>query len=156
MSQLVSISGTVIGSIGIFCGFYFLSGNPQLSLKIVTATTVGIVGTLAFIRHFIFHKSDAKRLGWETERPDWIFEVGFANLAFGIIGFLAAFADFGKECQSLALIGYSAYLFQAGLLHGYRYFTDEKKFPVRLWKFSILTILYAGMMTFFALYVLHS
>ncbi|MBA4318255.1 MAG: hypothetical protein C0412_07625 [Flavobacterium sp.] len=151
MSQLISLAGTAIGSIGIFIGFYFLSSNPQLSLKIVTSSAVGIVGTLAFIRHFVFHKSDAKRLGWETERPDWIFEVGFANLAFGIIGFLSVFANFGKEAQSLALIGYSAYLFQAGILHGYRYFTDEKKYPVRLWKFSIFTLLYAGMMTFFAL-----
>jgi hypothetical protein len=156
MAKLLGISGTVIGTIGIFLGFYYLSSNQELSLKVVTATTVGIVGVLAFVRHVIFHKSDAERLGWAAEKPDWMFEVGFANLAFAIIGFIAVFADLGKESQSLALIGYSAYLFQAGILHGYRYFTDEKKFPARLWGFSISTIVYACMMSFFALYSLNS
>jgi hypothetical protein len=40
---------------------------------------VGTAGILAFLRHLVFHKSDAKRLGWETDRPDWMFEVGFAR-----------------------------------------------------------------------------
>lgn len=156
MARLMSISGTVIGSIGIFLGFFFLSDNPELSLKIITSSAVGIVGILAFIRHVIFHKSDAQRLGWETERPDWMFEVGFANLAFGIMGLTSVFADLGIETQSLTLIGYSAYLFQAGILHGYRYFTDEKKNPARLWRSSLLTIIYACMMIFFAVHALYS
>jgi len=67
----------VIGGVGIFFGFYYLARAPQTSLSIVTATTVGIVGVLAFVRHVVFHKSDAARLGWETDRPDWMFEVGF-------------------------------------------------------------------------------
>ena len=41
---------------------------------------------LAWFRHFIFYKDDAKRLGWETEHPDWMWEVGFANGAFGFMG----------------------------------------------------------------------
>jgi hypothetical protein len=31
-------------------------------------STVGIVGILAYIRQVIFHKSNAARLGWETDR----------------------------------------------------------------------------------------
>lgn len=95
MSKLIGIFSVVIGSTGIFFGFYFLGTDPELSLKIVALSTVGIVGVLAYIRHFIFHKDDAKRMGWETDRPDWMFKVGFANLAFGVMGILAAFADFG-------------------------------------------------------------
>jgi hypothetical protein len=37
----------------------------------------------------VFHPSDAKRLGWETDRPEWIMEMGFATLAFGLAALLA-------------------------------------------------------------------
>ena len=151
MAKLISISGTVIGALGIFFGFYYLSVAPELAVKIVTLTTVGIVGSLAFVRHVVFHKSDAKRLGWETDRPDWMFEVGFANLAFGLMGLISVLTNLGIQAQSLVLLGYSIYLFQAALLHGYRYFTDEKKSAARLWRSFIATLLFAGMMAFFAL-----
>lgn len=152
MSKYINLAGMLIGSVGIFFGFYFLSeGDKPMALHIVTATTTGIVGILAFIRHVIFHKSDAIRLGWETDRPDWMFEVGFANLAFGVIGMLTAFAPWGMIPQSIVLLGYAIYLFQAAMLHTWRYFTDETKSPARLWRSSIGTFLFAVMMTFFAL-----
>jgi uncharacterized membrane protein YfcA len=152
MAKAISLISMVTGTIGIFIGFYLLDNHPEIALKIVTVTTVGIVGLLAFIRHVIFHKSDSKRLGWETDRPDWMFEVGFANLAFGSIGFIAAFTDWGTQPQILTLLGYSIYLYQAALLHLYRYIVTEKKASARLKQSVIPTLLYAGMMTFFAFY----
>jgi hypothetical protein len=155
MAKNISITGIFIGAIGIFFGFYYLfSGNPQMALVIMTISTVGIVGVLAFIRHVIFHKSDAERLGWETERPDWMYEVGFANLAFGLIGLLAVILKSGLHAQALILLGYAIYLLQAAILHGYRYFTDEKRSPARLWRSFLATLLFAGMMSFFAIYAL--
>jgi hypothetical protein len=142
------------GTVAIFLGFYCLGDAPQTSLRIVTLGTVGFVGVLGFVRHFIFHKQDAARLGWETERPDWMFEVGFANLAFGFMGLLAVLAAWGTHAQAAALLGYSLYLFQAAFLHGYRYFTDEKRSPSRLWRSFLLTLLFAGMMAFFGVYAL--
>jgi len=132
-------------------GFLYRSNDPLTALGIVTLTTVGVVGLLAFVRHVIFHKSDARRLGWETERPDWMFEVGFANLAFSFMGFLSVFAGWGMHAQAVVVLGYAFYLFQAVGLHGYRYVTDEKKSPARLWRSCLATLLYAGMMTFFVL-----
>ena len=154
MAKTLSLSGIFIGAVGIFFGFYYLSGNTQTALSIVLATTVGIVGVLAFVRHVVFHKSDAARLGWQTDRPDWMFEVGFANLAFGLIGLLAVFLKSGTQAQALILLGYAIYLLQAAILHGYRYFTDEKKSPARLWRSFISTLLFAGMMLFFAIYAI--
>jgi hypothetical protein len=151
MAGVVGMLGMLVGMAGLFMGFFYLSDNPQTSLAIVTVTTVGIVGLLAFVRHVVFHKSDAARLGWETDRPDWMFEVGFANLAFGFMGCLAVLADWGTKAQAVVLLGYALYLFQAGILHGYRYVTDEKKSPARLWRSCIATLLFAGMMTFFAI-----
>jgi len=156
MSKYIGIASMLIGTIGIFVGFYYLSSNPQTSLSIMVVTTVGIVGILAFFRHVVFHKSDAKRLGWETDRPDWMFEVGFANLAFGVVALIAVGLKNGKAAQALILLAYAIYLFQAACLHGYRYFTDKEKSPARLWRSFLSTLLYAGMMSFFAIHALLS
>lgn len=151
MAGIISYIGMMVGSIGIFLGFYYLTSNPDLSLGLVTLTTVGIVGILGFVRHVIFYKSDAKRLGWETDRPDWMFEVGFANLAFGLMGVLSVVGNQVPHTQAFVLLGYAAYLLQAAALHGYRYFTDTRKSPARLWRSCIATLLYAGGMAFFAI-----
>ncbi len=151
MAKWINLASMVIGAAGIFLGFYYLGDDPLMALRIVTATTVGVVGVLAFVRHVIFHKSDAERLGWQTDRPDWMYEVGFANLAFGFMGLLAITPVLGKEAQIVVLLGYALYLAQAALLHGYRYFTDAVRSPARLWRSTIATLLYAGMMIFFAL-----
>ncbi|MRR54944.1 MAG: hypothetical protein EG822_10610 [Deltaproteobacteria bacterium] len=156
MAHLVTILSMLPGAVGIYFGFFYLSAEPERALAIVTATTVGITGIIAFIRHVFFHKSDARRLGWETDRPDWMFEVGFANLAFGVMGVLPVFLHWGAKSQALVLLGYALYLFQASLLHGYRYFSDEKKMPARLWRSCLATFLYAGMMAFFACYAIVS
>jgi hypothetical protein len=155
MAGVIGYVGMLIGSIGIFFGFYFLTSNPGASLRLVTLMTVGIVGVLGFVRHVIFHKSDAKRLGWETDRPDWMFEVGFANLAFGVIGILSVLGDQIPKTQAVVLLGYAIYLFQVSALHGFRYFTDSRKSPARLWRSCIATLLYAATMTFFAVRTLY-
>jgi len=152
MAKLIGNISLLIVFFGYFFGFYYLSSDPTKAITIVTVSTVGIVGILAFVRHVIFWKSDAKRLGWETEKPDWMFEVGFANLAFGVIAIVASLQNQGMHSQAIVLLGYALYLFQAGILHGYRYFTDAEKSPIRLWRFCIATLLFALMMGFFAIW----
>lgn len=154
MAAILGYSGMVIGSFGIFFGFYYLGHEPALSIRIVSVSTVGIVGGLAFVRHFIFHKSDAKRLGWETERPEFGYEVGFANLAFAVIALWSGLQNHSKQTQSVIVIGYAIYLLQAGLLHGYLYLTDGKKSAARLWRSCLATLLFAGMMSFLAISIL--
>jgi hypothetical protein len=156
MVKWLSILGIVVGGVGIFFGFYYLGTDPQRSLAIVTVTTVGIVGVLGFVRHFIFHKQDAKRLEWETDRPDWMWEVGFANLAFGFMGLVSVLAGWGTHAQAIVLLGFALYLLQAAMLHTYRYFTDEKRSAARLWRAVVLTFVIAGMMAFFAVFALLS
>ena len=149
MASIVSIIGMFVGTLGLFLGFYFLDDAPQTAFRIVTVTTVGIVGVLAFVRHVFFFRSDAERLGWQTDRPDWIFEVGFANLAFGVMGLVAGLASLGTKVQALVILGYALYLFQAIMLHFYRYLTDASRSSARLWRSVIAAFLFAGMMTFF-------
>jgi len=75
-------------------------------------------------------------------------------LAFGCMALLAVFAGWGVKAQALVLLGYALYLFQAAMLHLYRYLTDEARSRVRLYRAVLMTLLIVVMMTFFALYVL--
>jgi len=149
MASIISTLGILVGTVGLFLGFYFLGTAPHTSIRIVTFTTVGVVGVLAFVRHVFLFRSDAERLGWQTDRPDWVFEVGFANLAFGAMGLVAGLSSFGSEVQAVVILGYALYLFQAAMLHLYRYLTDARRSPARLWRSVVATLLFAGMMTFF-------
>ena len=150
MASVLGLIGMLTGTVGIFFGFYYLGTQQELALKIVTLSTVGVVGLTAFIRHVIFYKSDMKRLGWETDRPDWMFEVGFANLAFAASGFIATLTPLGKPAMTVSLSAYAIYLLQASILHGYRYFTDKERSPARLWRSCLATLLYSIMMGYFA------
>ncbi len=150
MAQLLNLGGMAVGAVGIFLGFYFLSSAPLVALALVTGTCVGVVGVLAFLRHVVFHRADAARMGWQTERPDWQFEVGFANLAFGLPGLLVALFLPSYPAFFVLLLGYALYLAQAAVLHLYRYLTDAKRDPTRLWRSVIGTSLFAVLMLVFA------
>lgn len=154
MSRWLHLSGMLVGAVGIFFGFFYLGPNPRLSLEIVTVTTVGLVGVLAFVRHFVFHKADARRMGWDTDRPEWAYEVGFANLAFGTMGLLAVFARLGPQAQALTVLGYALYLMQAAALHAAQYLGEAKRSPAKLWNSVLGTAWFAVLMTFFALWSL--
>jgi hypothetical protein len=91
--------------------------NTTSALEVVTPTAVGLVGLLAFVRHFVFHQSDAKRLGWESIRPEFQYEVGFANLAFAVVAFLVYIGEWPVGAQVAVVLGYGLYLLQAALLH---------------------------------------
>ena len=58
------------------------------------------------------------------------------------------------SCESVLIAlfadaGYAIYLFHAGMLHGCRYFTDEVKSPIRLWRSCVVTLLYVAVMSCF-------
>ncbi len=150
MARVLNLLGIASGSIGIFLGFYFLGEDTSKMIRWVALFTVGINGALAFTRHVIFHKSDAERMGWKTDRPDWMFEVGFANLAFAVASFAGLLIKNGEIALAVVTAGFAFYLLQAAILHAYRYFTDAEKSPGRLWRSFILTLLFSGMMLFFA------
>lgn len=150
MVAALSLAGTLVGAAGIFLGFYFLSDDPLRALRIVTGSAVGVVGVLAFLRHVPFHRADAERLGWQTDRPDWQLEVGFANLALGLPALFAALFRPTYPAFFVLLAAYSLYLGQAAALHLYRYLTDGERSRARLWRSVVGTGLFAVMLGVFA------
>ncbi len=102
-------------------GGFFLAGfesSADGALGVVTLLTVGGVGVASFLRHAVFARSDAARLGWDAEGgSNFQREVGFANLAFGAVATLSYFGDWGVGAQVAITLAYGLYLLQAAMLH---------------------------------------
>src|SRR5215208_1529979 len=116
IAWVLHILELVAGVLGLGVGFSRLP-DAASALAVATPTAVGLIGLLAFLRHFVFHESDAKRLGWESGRPEFQYEVGFANLAFASVAFLAYFGGWAVAAQAAVVLGFGLYLLQAALLH---------------------------------------
>ena len=116
---MLHIPELAAGLIGLGVGFSRLP-DAASALAVATPTAVGLVGLLAFFRHFVFHHSDARRLGWESGKPEFQYEVGFANLAFALVAFLAYFGGWGGAAQAAVVLGFGLYLSQAALLHAWQ------------------------------------
>jgi hypothetical protein len=116
IAWVLHILELVAGGLGLGVGFSRLP-NAASALAVATPTAVGLIGLSAFLRHFVFHESDAKRLGWESGRPEFQYEVGEAHLAFALVAFLAYFGGWGVGAQAAVVLGFGLYLLQAALLH---------------------------------------
>jgi Family of unknown function (DUF6790) len=116
VAWVLHILELVAGILGLGVGFSRLP-DAASALAVATPTAVGIVGLSAFLRHFVFHESDARRLGWQSGSPEFQYEVGFANLAFALVGFLAYLGGWGVGAMVAVVLGFGLYLLQAALLH---------------------------------------
>lgn len=107
---LLMIATYLVGGVGIAAGFStVLADQPSLSLASVLA--VGAAGLLSFVRHSIFHRSDAARLGWDLgQRNNFQIEVGLANLAWGLLAIVAVVFDLGLAVEAASLFVFGAYL----------------------------------------------
>ena len=150
IALIISILGYIASAAGLFLGFYFYFGEDiYTAVRYVSLIAVGIVGILAFIRHVIFHKADAKRLGMESANPDWQFEVGFANLAIGVTAILVNFLNWGNGATPALILIYAIYLLCASILHFCRSFNKGKMNVARFLRGGVLTLLFSLMLFFF-------
>ncbi len=105
------MAGTyVAGTAGIAVGFATVSADPP-SLSVATLLAVGVAGGLSFLRHSVFHRSDAVRMGWDLGvRNNFQIEVGLANLAWAVTGVLAVALGWGIRAQAATLLTFGCYL----------------------------------------------
>ncbi|MCB0916461.1 MAG: hypothetical protein KDC23_12275 [Actinobacteria bacterium] len=144
------IATYVVGGVGIFLGFRELSADPP-SLSVATLLAVGGAGILSFVRHSIFHESDAARLGWGIgRRNNFQIEVGLANLAWGLLAILAVVLDWGLAVQASSFLVFGFYITSVGIMLLLTP-SDDRTRPWRqvvlMWAFGImlLWIGFAGM-----------
>lgn len=75
---------------------------------------VGVQGLLAFYAHIFMPDFTAQQIGWEIGSP-FQSEIGFANLAFGVLGILTPWTL--SPFWLATVIGYSILLFGAAGVH---------------------------------------
>lgn len=101
-------------AVGIFFGFDTVLRQTNPSLTTSVLITIGGAGLLSFIRHSIFHKSDAKRMGWEqsgnVSRNNFQIEVGLANLAWALLALLTVCCNWGLAAEAACFLVFGFYL----------------------------------------------
>jgi len=112
----------ILSMAGIAISIFFYFVDDELAFRTAAAILVGLVGIISFIRHSVYFRSDQARMGWHQEHPEFQLEVGYANLAIGIVALLAAGLNWGSLAYGMTLLTYGLYLLCALLLHGYEAF----------------------------------
>ncbi len=149
-AHLITTLRIVTGAAGLLFGYYVLyENNLEAAVDIIVLIPVGMVGLLSFTGHLIFHKSDARRLGWESNKPYYQYEVGFAHLAFALIAFITYFGNWGVAAKILAVLGYALYLLQVGLLYTKRSLSEHRIFTRYFLRHAIATLVYVVLMFYF-------
>jgi hypothetical protein len=152
---IISIARIVIGAAGVWLGFYYLP-DIKASLNIVCLLSAGFVGLISFLSHVVFYKSDAKRLGFSGGNTAFQWEVGFANMAFGLTALLAYFGSWGLTAEIPIVLGYALYLLQAAILHTYNSFRKEKTYKGHLIFSVIGTALIVILLLYFSVTAMQS
>jgi hypothetical protein len=110
ISKYLMLATYVIGGAGIFIGYQTVYDDPP-SLTLAALLGVGIAGVLSWLRHSVFHRSDAKRMGWDLGvRNGFQIETGVANLAWGVMAILAVAFDWGIVAEGASLLVFGLYL----------------------------------------------
>lgn len=155
MAKIINILRYVLGGGGLYIAMAQLHSELSHAVALATLTAVGIVGTLSFVSHVLFHEQDAKNIGFSAKTASFQFEVGFANLAFGVVALISYFGDWGLKANTALLLSYALYLLQAAFLHAYTAYTNKKTRRVSLVR-SSLTFVFSGLMLYVAIQAVNS
>ncbi len=120
ISRWLMIATYAVGGFGLAMAFNSLgSGDRSAAASWAAAVAVGGSGLLSFVRHAVFHRSDAARMHWDYGgRNDFQIEVGLANLSWGLVGLAAWMLDWGTKAEGSITLVFGLYLLGAGILHG--------------------------------------
>ncbi|MGH2585793.1 MAG: DUF6790 family protein [Dehalococcoidia bacterium] len=125
-------------------------GDPVDAVRWIALLSVGAVGVLAFIRHVIFAKEDATRIGWTAEGgSNFQYETGFANLAMGLVAIIAVWADWGGATYVTAVLAYGLYLLQAGIIHLWNW--TRKDSHTHFLRSVAASLIFSGILLYYAL-----
>ncbi|HUU76198.1 MAG TPA: DUF6790 family protein [Methanoregulaceae archaeon] len=114
----------IVTMVGIFLGILFLFSDIPLAMRIAAFFLVGVVGILSWLRHTVFYQSDQARMGWTQEHPQFQMEVGYANLAIGIVALVASALAWGMLAYAMSFFTYGIYLLGALAIHAGEYRAD--------------------------------
>jgi ABC-type multidrug transport system permease subunit len=116
-ANLLFILTLIVSILGIFLGLFYFFVDPATGLRIAVILMVGLVGVLSFLRHTVFYRSDQARIGWSQDHPQFQMEVGWANLAIGVLALVSGILQWGLLAYSVSFLTYGVYLFGALVTH---------------------------------------
>lgn len=100
--------------------------SPEIFLSYFLFFNVGVMGIVAFIMHIFWGPYTAKMIGWQPDSP-FQFEIGMANLAFGVLGIIA-FWRRGHFWEAV-IIGWSVFLLGCFVGHVLDYYQHQNTAP---------------------------
>jgi hypothetical protein len=108
----------VVGACGYLLGFSRIGPNGAAdALTPVALLSVGVVGVISMVRHSVFHRSDAVRMGWDLGvRNNFQIETGLANFAIGAVALAAVIFDWGTVTVAAVTLSYAVYFLGVSLL----------------------------------------
>ena len=133
-----------VAALGIGLAFSTLSDTPP-TLGLAALCAVGGGGILSFVRHAIFHRADAERIGWTSERTNaFQIEVGLANLAWGVYAVLAVALGWGLAAESAGFLIFGLYMGAVGVFE----VISSRGENARPWTQVIPSIAFAAMLLY--------
>lgn len=106
-------------------GWYFPK-SVETFLAYILFFDMGMMGLLAAYAHVFMGPETAESIGWEPGSP-FQFEIGMANLAFGVLGILCYWQR-GRFWDA-AIIGWCVLFFGCFIGHVINYFTYNNMAP---------------------------
>jgi uncharacterized membrane protein YfcA len=103
-ANLLFIFTLIISILGIFLGLFYFFTDPATGLRVAVILIVGLVGVLSFLRHNVFFRSDQARTGWFQDNPQFQMEVGWANLAIGVLALVSGILQWGVTAYAISFL----------------------------------------------------
>lgn len=122
----------------------------EVFLGYIIFFSMGIMSLFAAYGHVFMGPEIAKLIGWQPGSP-FQFEIGMANLSYGVLGVLALWVK-GRFWDA-AVIGWSVLLLGCFLGHVINYYADNNAAPLNIgpyiWFYDLfLPILLLGMLIY--------
>lgn len=115
ISRGLMILTYVVAGTGLVVGVSTVYADPP-SLTIAALMTVGAGGILSFLRHAVFHRSDAARMGWDYGTTNaFQIETGLANLAWGLLAVGAVAFGWGLAVEGASFLVFGIYMMGAAV-----------------------------------------
>jgi hypothetical protein len=131
-----------IAGSGLAVGVSTVYADPP-SLTIAALMTVGAGGILSFLRHAVFHRSDAARMGWDYGTTNaFQIETGLANLAWGLVAVGAVIFGWGLAVEGAGFLVFGIYMIGASVAQ----VIYKRGVPM-----AVVSLAFGGMMTWIGL-----
>ena len=103
--------------------------NLEILLNYILLFNMGLMGLIAAYGHIYMGPEIAEKIGWEPGSP-FQFEIGMANLSYGVLGIIAFKA--GRGFKTAAVIGWSVLLLGCFIGHIHEFLSFDNTSPYNI------------------------